>query len=396
MEEGEAISLLLKAANEDQLDNETRALAKLVVEELGYLALAIDQAGAYIGNVECDLANYLEVYRERRKDLLNDSRFKGSSDYGYVVYTTWELSFSAIEEGTSDSNHAVAKVASNALELLQIFGFLHHEGIFDEIFRRAAENEEPKQYSPETDPHGDLGMAVHDLLIQLLQKENGKWDYFSFKKAISLLASFSLVKVDRMKTAYTIYSLVYSWIRERLSLEEYCAHSKIARSLLTCSITWELRKEDYEFRTKLLLHIDACQGFCGETMEFGGLKNVNSSKSFALVYQENGRFAEAEELRKSGMEMTKKVLGAEHPGTLISIANLAATYISQGRYGEAEELQKPVVEIMKKVLGVEHPDTQKSIANLAVTYFVQGRYGETEELQKSIMEMMEKVLDVGI
>ena len=67
------------------------------------------------------------------------------------------------------------------------------------------------------------------------------------------------------------------------------------------------------------------------------------------------------------METFKKVLGAEHPDTLTSIANLASTFWNQGRWKEAEGLEVQVMEIRKRVLGAEHPDTLTSINNLAFT-----------------------------
>ena len=39
------------------------------------------------------------------------------------------------------------------------------------------------------------------------------------------------------------------------------------------------------------------------------------------------------------METRKKVLGEEHPDTLISMANLASTYRNQGRWTEAENME---------------------------------------------------------
>jgi hypothetical protein len=57
------------------------------------------------------------------------------------------------------------------------------------------------------------------------------------------------------------------------------------------------------------------------------------------------------------MEMSKRVLGAEHPGMLIAMGNLASTYKTQGQWKEAEELDIQVMETSKRVLGAEHPDT---------------------------------------
>jgi hypothetical protein len=68
------------------------------------------------------------------------------------------------------------------------------------------------------------------------------------------------------------------------------------------------------------------------------------------------------------METRKTVLGAEHPDTLTSMANLASTYWNQGRWDEAEQLGVQVMETRTRVLGAEHPSTLTSMANLARTY----------------------------
>jgi hypothetical protein len=68
------------------------------------------------------------------------------------------------------------------------------------------------------------------------------------------------------------------------------------------------------------------------------------------------------------LETFKRVLGDDHPYTLISIGNLASTYRSQGRWKEAEELDVQVLKTFKRVLGEEHPDTLNSMNNLAFTW----------------------------
>ena len=47
------------------------------------------------------------------------------------------------------------------------------------------------------------------------------------------------------------------------------------------------------------------------------------------------------------------------------MANLASTFWNQGRWKEAEELFVQVMETRKRVLGAEHPSTLTSMANLA-------------------------------
>ena len=67
------------------------------------------------------------------------------------------------------------------------------------------------------------------------------------------------------------------------------------------------------------------------------------------------------------MTTRKRILGEEHPDTLISMDNLASIYRDQGRLKEAENLEVQVMEVRKRVLGEDHPDTQTSMINLALT-----------------------------
>ena len=86
------------------------------------------------------------------------------------------------------------------------------------------------------------------------------------------------------------------------------------------------------------------------------------------------------------MDMSKKVLGEEHPHTLSSTGNLASTYQNQGRWKETEQLEVQVMDMRKKLLGEKHPDTLSSMANLVTTYQNQGRWKEAEQLQVQVME----------
>jgi hypothetical protein len=68
------------------------------------------------------------------------------------------------------------------------------------------------------------------------------------------------------------------------------------------------------------------------------------------------------------MESSLRLLGAEHPDTLTSMANLASIYRNQGQWREAERLEVQVLEKRKSLLGDEHPDTLTSMVNLKATY----------------------------
>ena len=94
------------------------------------------------------------------------------------------------------------------------------------------------------------------------------------------------------------------------------------------------------------------------------------------------------------METRKRVLGAEHPDTLTSMANLASTYRNQGRWKEAEELEVQVMETSLRVLGAEHPSTLTRMNNLAFTWERQGRDTEALKLMEECVQLQTRVLGI--
>lgn len=134
---------------------------------------------------------------------------------------------------------------------------------------------------------------------------------------------------------------------------------------------------------------------------FGGLRSalgaehpstLTSMANLASTYGNQGRWEKAEELDLQIMEVTKRVHGAEHPLMLTSVCNLATTLNSLHRWAEAEELELQLLETMKRVLGAEHPDTLTTMANLASTFYGQGRWAEAEELDIQVIKTMKRVL----
>ncbi|GAB1311951.1 hypothetical protein MFIFM68171_02161 [Madurella fahalii] len=87
-----------------------------------------------------------------------------------------------------------------------------------------------------------------------------------------------------------------------------------------------------------------------------------------LVLSYRGLWEEAEKLFVQVMKTFKTKLGADHPSTLKSMANLASTYRNQGWWEEAEKLEVQVMETRKTKLGADHPNTLTSMHNLAFTW----------------------------
>ena len=82
------------------------------------------------------------------------------------------------------------------------------------------------------------------------------------------------------------------------------------------------------------------------------------------VAYEQGDYAEAERHFAAALKIAE-AFGANDPRLGTTLNNLAELYQDQGRYGEAEPLYKRALAIREKALGPEHPDVATSLDDLA-------------------------------
>ena len=75
------------------------------------------------------------------------------------------------------------------------------------------------------------------------------------------------------------------------------------------------------------------------------------------TYSDQERWDEVEKLKVQVMETRKKVLGSEHLGTLMSMANLVRTLSTRGSNQSACALVKDYASISYRILGRDHPYT---------------------------------------
>src|SRR5438874_641070 len=101
----------------EQAEVSERTIALSITQELGGLPLALDQAGAYIEETHCSLADYLQFSRSQRATLLS-ARGGLVPDHPEPVATTWSLSFEQVE-----------KRSAVAADLLRVCAFLYPDAI---------------------------------------------------------------------------------------------------------------------------------------------------------------------------------------------------------------------------------------------------------------------------
>ncbi len=112
----------------------------------------------------------------------------------------------------------------------------------------------------------------------------------------------------------------------------------------------------------------------------------------ATIYHDEGDNAKAEAIFAQTWEIRRRVLGPEHPDTLLSMTNLAAIYHSEGKYAQAESLGIQALDMMRRALGPEHPDTVWRMNNLANVYTSERKYEQAEALYKPVLEARRRIL----
>ena len=166
------------------------------------------QAGAYIFQSKCSLNRYLEVYRERRDALSGEhgDNVQMVGDHRWMVHTILEISFK--------------RLSRQSTTFLQLCAFLHHDGISERIFQKAACNiatYEP--WFPATAQESDAISKVYDFL-GMFRALDSPWDGRKFLRMIAEIRSHSLIDFDSANEMYSIHPLVHAWIRTTISNEE--------------------------------------------------------------------------------------------------------------------------------------------------------------------------------
>ncbi|KAJ7153864.1 P-loop containing nucleoside triphosphate hydrolase protein [Mycena crocata] len=403
MEETDAVNLLLKSASESDAD-ENKEIATEIVKTLCYLPLAIIQAGAFISKSGA-LHSYLSLYVSNKVRLLSEKPMQSHDDYSWTVYTTWQISFN--------------QLSPPAAMLLQLCSFLHHQGIFEEIFSNASSYEFPSHGPTEEELEQPL-----EFLSQFLDP-GGVWDPLQFINITSEISAYSLITLNPQTKYFSIHPLVHEWTRSVLSDEEACHNCMCA--ILGMGISeipyWDmtlaslrllphvdsiLHKEDapkfdfdrefskvyyYSERNEDALNLHA-KVLHKRRNIFGNEHpdTLDAMAWLASTYQGLGQFTEAAELEVVVLEKRRRILGDDHPDTLITMGNLASTYDKLGQFTEAEELEVVVLEKQWKILGDDHPDTLITMGHLALTYYSLERFHEGAELEVVVLEKRRKIL----
>lgn len=409
-----------------------------LVKKLGAFPLALEQAGAYILELEVDISDYYQEYY-RLELLLLEEQKPVVGDYRDSVRTTWTLNFQQVAERSPAS-----------AAILQLSAFLAPDEIPNELIM--------------------LGVNYwgDDIKSALTGVSN-----LSLAKLLKPLADYSLIRVEREKQCYGIHRMVQVVVRHELTEKE---HFKWKRSLViglylafeetslhnwkqyerllphvkslaelnpTDSLAWSLvlSKVGYHLGRKgcyieavnyieLSLNIQKRDGqsqyitaenlmylgeFYGCTRQFRQAEILfqkasyiysqnlpplhptiaTVSNNFAELYFLKGDFPKALLLLQHALNIYTKNLLLESPRALETICNLANCHQRMGHYSDAEPILLKALKICKEKVCIDYPNIFQCLNNLGDFYNDVGRHAEAKTLLEESLAIVTREFGKG-
>ena len=324
-----------------------------LVEELGGLPLALDQAGAYIEETRCSLVGYIQRHQQQAQQMLA-RRGSNSAGHPHSVTITFQLSYERVRQ-----SHPEAE------ELLKACAFLASDGIPEELFIKGASH---------------LGPTLSPVVTDPLQ----------FDRALAALQSLSLLKRHTESQTLSLHRLVQIVLREGMSEHEQITWMRRVIVILNVLFPEAKMIDVWGQCERLLPHVLVSTEAIPD--QLGGLELADVLQKTAMYLLNRGQDQLTERLYRRALRIREQILGPEHPCVADSLMGLGSFYCEHGAYGQAEGLYRRALRIREQALGPEHPQVADSLQGLTWLYCEQGKYDQAEVSQLRALRIREQTL----
>ena len=345
-EEAEAVEFILKRTAEGNPDS-----AKELAKELDRLPLALEQACAYIKTRNKSIAGYLNLFRQRKTELLKFPIPR--KDYDYTVATTWEISFQQVQ-----------KESEAGADLLHLCAFLAPDNIPKSlIFGGATHLPEP------------LASAVADEL--------------KFDDAMAALKRYSLLTVA--DDSISVHRLVQAVTRDRMSEMKRKGWTKAAVRLMDGAFPFQSNDiRTWPECSLLLPHALAAVEYA-EGLEVAPKATQHLLNRAGMYLMGHAEFGEAKALYKRALTIAENVFGRDHDAVATIINNLGLVLQDMGDLEGAKKCFERALKISEKLYGPDHPQVAIYTNNLGLVLHDIGNLESAKKYYEWALTIGEKV-----
>ena len=447
LDDEEATELLLRAADHHEPRTSTIIqMASAITRKLGALPLALIHAGNAIKAKYCELQNYISHYDRSWQLIRQNQRLagRGEDNVEYMkVYASYEIVFRGLEAIDLQRYR-------DAIQLLKLFSFLHHEHIPYSMLIAAIEHpriqREADAQAIENSSKQGTNWQISSLRIRLRsvldsflknQFENqnpiimptflrdaelaspSEDSNVRLREALHLLTQLSLVTYYEGSDSYSMHPVVHTWVRERprqRTLQDQAVWCEAALHTLSRSVLLpplnETIRDHVELTRKLLPHIISVANLRQRIEHEFAINRQRRNRPWpalqtsispwralflaksGLVHSDCGNFVETEACIRAVVAFNQRFLGPNHPRTERARLIVSDCLWHQCRVNEAADLQEQVLSDNLKSLGPDHPRTLRLMDKLGESRRQQGRFSESLELLTKAREGLERQLPV--
>lgn len=398
------LQLLMQEAGREPDGEEQTQAARLIVERLDGLPLALELAGAYLRRrATVSWVQYLELLRDNPRSAF-PARLQGESLTGHEadIYATLKINETLFEEEP---------------RLREVLDLLTWSGSAPMALSLLCATLGQDKYSSLTgalslgvalrilqQPDGGERYAIHRLVREVRREDVpleslrdwaegcgrclGDWfethrkdfrDLPLFEAGLDHLEAW---RHNAERLGYTLMAVRMIWLQAYPSFH-WGRYGNAKREIERALALYETAtKADTALQAHLLNDLAAMTSCMGDTKialklgkqalairyELYGEDHFDTARSLANVAEEHnklGEYDKALELGKQALVIWRKLFGEDHPDTATSLSNVALYHNKFNEHDKALDLSRQALAIRRKLFGEEHPDTASSLNSLS-------------------------------
>jgi len=340
---------------------EDEGLARDLASELGHLALALEQAGAYICQQRLTFAQYLEAWYDNRDKVIewHDQRLM---KYPRSVAVTWQTSFDQLSEP--------------ARRLLERLAWLAPDPIPESLL-----DVPPSSFVVPASAGSSEDRVNAD--AQHLRLQAG------LHEALAELETYSLVTRSGESPTFTVHRLVQDVTRR--SLRDDAEHRALTESLRWINAAFVGDPQDVRTWPTL----DPMAPHARAVAQHADQRDIDGPAArlmgqLGMLLDVKAQHAEAEPLMRRALAIDEQSYGPEHPEVATDLNNLAQLLHATNRLSEAEPLMRRALQIDEQSYGPRHPYVAVHLNNLAQLLQATNRLREAEPLMRRALAIDER------
>ena len=335
--------------------------AASLAKELDGLALALEQAGAYVCVNRISLAEYVKRWRVHDVTVQEWHRQR-EMQYPRSLATTWQTSIDQLDP--------------QAAVLLNLLAWFAPEPIPESILRSLTLGEFESAGRTESDTISGSPDAIETLFQEPALRES-----------LISLADLSLIRWETAGETVTVHRVVQEIVRCRQ--QDPRGYLERSLQLLDQSVppgspddvrTWDAWEPLRPHMTSATQEAFQRGIIASTTRLMGALATFLGAKAL---------HREAEGFERQALQLDEDAYGSSSPQVATRLNNLALTLMATNRLSEAEPLMRRALDIHEASFGGQHPYVAKNLNNLALLLKATNRLSEAEPLMRRALDIDE-------